>query len=275
MKKFVIIGVIILSYLSIYAQQTFNYPILLLPLAEHTVIKINGVERELESLLICINNDQIEIRKGKLSLLDTDGNEIILKEGEIIEIDESSNQEDSNMKIITMSKISKFMNKPSSYLPNLYNNERNEFVIFPLKSKVYNKANIKFYLSQDFIPEMKLNIYLKDSDSLIWCKDGTAKEFNFQNAPLEPGKSYTWRLYNGSNSIKGNFELLTEDQIQKMSMDSIKNKMDYLSLFFIFLENECKFDALTILDTAINQYPQSELFKKLLSKFPVDINELK
>ena len=116
--------------------------------------------------------------------MDTDGNEIILIAGEKVEINNKSESKKSNTNILTLNRISKFMNKPSSYLPDLYTNERNEFLIFPLNSKIFDKTNIKFCLSQDFIPEMKLNIYLKDSDSLVWSKDGSVKEFNFQNADI-------------------------------------------------------------------------------------------
>ncbi|NOQ26714.1 MAG: hypothetical protein GQ564_15245 [Bacteroidales bacterium] len=272
MKKSIILCTIILAFFTIKSQNTFICPLLLLPLEEHTVIKINETESELDSILIYHRTEQIEIRKGKLNLVDSYGNEIILEAGEKIKIKESINQNEVISQAISLNRISKFINSPSIYLPNLYNNERNNFTIFPLESKVNNKANIKFYISPAIVSEMKLNIYLQDSDSIIWQKKGYANDFSFHDAPFESGKSYSWRLYSGSNSIKGNFELLSEDQIQRDDIDKILTKIEYLSRFFNFLENECKFEALKTLIIARNQYPQSEIFKKLINKFPIDIN---
>ena len=219
-----------------------------------------------------IFSKQIEIQKGKLNLVDSYGNELILEAGEKIKIKEPINQDEVNSQTVSLNKISKFINSPSIYLPNLYNNERNNFTIFPLESKVNHKANIKFYISPAITSEIKLNIYLQDSDSIIWQKKGYVNDFCFHDAPLEFGKSYSWRLYSGSNSIKGNFELLSEEQIQRDDTDKIKTKIEYLTQFFNFLENECKFEALKTLIIANNQYPQSELFKDLLHKFPVDVD---
>ncbi len=268
MRKSVIISVFILfSFISLKAQKTFNYSVLLLPLEEHTIIRVNGEKRKLDSLQVYTNNHRIEIQEGKLSLIDTNGNETILYAGEKIEIKTDTSLEITGIRISTLNKISKFINRPSFYLPNLYNNERSSFTIYPLESNVYDKTNIKFYTVGDFIPDAKLYIFHKDNDSLILTLKFPIYEPDFNNSIFEHDKSYTWRLYNGSNSAKGYFRLLPEEEIRIISAYPLNNKMDYLFLFFIFLENECRFDALAILQVAIVKYPDSKLFKNLLNKF--------
>lgn len=270
MKKLVILIAIFLINLSGRAQINRQLSVLIFPLTEHTIIKVNGKETKPDSVLIFSNNNRIEIIKGKLCLIDALGDEIIFKERMIINIKDHLKKEAEIKKAFNFNKISKFMNKPSVYLPNLYNNDRSEFVIFPVKSSVYDKSNIKFYFSQDFVPEMKFKLCLKDSDSLVFETDDFSKEFNLQNVILDTGKSYIWKLYNGSNSIKGYITMLDEEQIQKITKNSLNCKSDYLDMFLNFLENECKFDAMAILFAALKKYPESELMKNLYHKIVVD-----
>ncbi len=93
-----------------------------------------------------------------------------------------------------------------------YNTDRNVIVVFPLHSNVINEANIKFYLLQEPVPDIRFNLFVKRSDSLILSADEPLKEFYLYNVPLKEGKTYEWRLYNGSNSIKGEFTLLNKEQ---------------------------------------------------------------
>lgn len=268
MSKSILFILIIVPWISVKSQNVINCPVLLVPVVENAVIEINGVEKELDSLFVCVDNCEVEIKKGKVNLLDIYGREINLKEGNTFILNLSLRQQETKSQIYTLHRLSNFLNNPSFYLPNLYNNDRNLFVIFPLRSNVIKKANIKFYLLQEFVPGMEFNIYVKNSDSLIFSTDEPLKEFDLYNVPLKEGKTYEWRLYNGSNSIKGEFKLLNKEQSQKIIVNSLKTEIDYLIQFISYMENKCKFDAVAVLIEGIRKYPDNSILKSLLDKFP-------
>jgi hypothetical protein len=168
-----------------------------------------------------------------------------------------------------LNKVSKFLDNPSVYLPNLSSSERNKYLIFPTQSKVFDRANIRFYYSEEFSSNATFKLYFKDTDSLIWETNDLQNIKELQKISLALGQTYCWKIYNGSNSLKGTFELMNQKDRNKLKLPQFQIKKDYLTAFFVLLENECQFDAIAILLESVKKYPESKIFESLLNKILV------
>ena len=130
MKKLVIILVLINVVFNCLAQKSYKDEVYLLPLNDNTTIAINGEKRTLGTMFFCNQTAKIEILTGKISIMTTGGEEVSVNAGTSFHVKYSQ----SSKKSIPLGKVSKYLNSPSTYLPNLYSDNRSEFKVFPLES---------------------------------------------------------------------------------------------------------------------------------------------
>ncbi|NJO88041.1 MAG: hypothetical protein HC831_03055 [Chloroflexia bacterium] len=272
MKKFVIIVVIVSQYFNICAQTSFNGEVLLSSLSKNTTIKINGEHKVIESTYLCDKSAEIEILSGRLFVLGTNGEEISIEAGKSFSV----KKDRSSGKDVTFDRVLNYLNSPSTYLPNLYNSNRNyfgdensELFVFPLESKVTDVKNIRLHFSKKLEPDVLFKVFLSKNDSLVWQTKDPSNKVNNQIIPLKSGNTYCWKIYNGSNSLKGKIELISKDAVKLPKLDSLSSKIDYLNCFVILMENECRFEAIDVLLKAKKSIPIAQYFLIYIVKFPV------
>ncbi len=270
MKKLILLCFVIQFYVLVQSQNIYYNPVIIYSLSENTIVRVNGEKVRLDSMLVCSYNEQIEIIKGTVGLYN--GDELKLNEGKVIKIVLKQKQREYNQKVKDIDKISRFINEPSVYLPNLYSAKRSYFTVFPLNTKVLNPANIKIYFQKNPAPNMSFKLYSKKSDSLIWETNNLTERFDLSEVELVEGASYYWRIYNGIEGTKGEFELLSKERKHELLINKPGAISDYLEVFFLFLENDCKFDAIAILSKAIDKFPDCKIFKNIANRIPVNID---
>jgi len=271
MKTLQLIIITILFFNVIHAQKTYYNPVIAYSSAENTVVKKNGKKIKLDTLVVCHYNESLEVIKGSVRLFSGDDKELELTAGKRI-IVKKDNRQITNSKSGVINKISRFINEPSVYLPNLYSAERNHLSIFPLESNVYNPSNIKFYFPKKQNSDVKFKLYY-NKDSLVWQTTKFINNEIPQNLKLNPGTNYFWRLYIGDIGTRGEFTILSNEQIKTIKITQPKSKADYFNSYFIFLENDCKFDAIAILSEAIRKYPKCMIFKSIVNKISMDLEQ--
>ncbi len=269
MKKFVIIIILISNIFSIKAQTSFNGEVLLSSLSKNTTIEINGERRVIENTFVCDKSAKIEIITGELSILGTNGVEVSISSGKSFFVKKSRGGGNDSK----FDRVSKYLSSPSTYLPNLYNSNRSyfgdqdgELIVFPMESKVLDVKNIRFYFSKRLEPDVLFKVFLSKSDSVVWQTKDPSNEVNKQIMPLHSGNKYCWKIYDGSNSLKGKIELIDKGEIKLPVLDSLSSKTDYLNCFITLMENECRFEAINVLLEAKDKYPNSVILGNLLSK---------
>jgi len=262
MKKFVIIIALISFVFNSKAQKSFKDEVLLFPQNQNTTIKINGERKLLEETLLFNKSAEIEILTGKLSIITTDGKEISFDAGKSFHV--------RNAKTIRrkapLGKVSKYLNVPSTYLPNLYSNNRSEFMVFPINSKVLDKSNVVFYFSEELPSDAVFKIFIHNTDSLVWQSKKLPNKLIGRDIPLKKGMKYCWKIYNGSNSSKGKIEFVDKKSNYHLKLGDTSSKLDYLNSFIFLIENEYRFDAVAVLLAARDRYPNSKLFSSLFDK---------
>ncbi len=268
MKKFIII-IVIFGYIFNVDAQTFKGEVLLSSINEATTIKINGERKIIDNTLLYDKSAEIEVLTGKLNILGTNGEEVCISAGKSFFVKKTRTSD----KDATFDKVYNYLNSPSTYLPNLYNSNRNyfgdengELVIFPMESKVLDVKNIRLYFSKKLEPDVLFKVFLSKNDSLVWQTKDPYNKVNTQILPLQDGNKYCWRIYNGSNSLKGKIELLEKDEIKLPKLDSLSSKTDYLDCFVKLMENECRFEAIDILLKAKEKFPDCTIFRNLYGK---------
>ncbi len=262
MKKIIIFTVISIFSLSIFAQSS-KYYVLLIPLSDFVTVKINGSEIDLKNTKKINNIIEIEVLNGRVNVVDIQGNGTVYTEGNVIKVKDHIRKQGGHKRKIKAEQLSDFLIEPSIYLPNLCSPDRSFFVIFPKESNVCDKSNIKFYYPEDYIKNMVFKLYKKNSETPICQTNTPDKNEWLKNVTLNPGETYIWKLYNGSNSVKGKFTMLNKEQIQKIQKSPAESKVDYINNFISLLENECRFEARALLLKAQKQFPENELFKSM------------
>ena len=195
---------------------------------------------------------------GQINIVCSKGKEVMLNAGEKLTVTGTK----LGKKNFPLDKISNYLETPSIYLPNLYSSSRSDEQLFPLYSKVLDKANIKFYNLKG-IDGKTFKLFKEKGDSLVWQSSNFPEDFQIAEIPLSTGEHYYWRLYNGSNSEKGSFYMLTKAEQEKLGKKGLNCKNDYVDSFFLLLENKCFFDAAVVLNIARMEFPDSELIKQL------------
>ncbi len=261
---------IIQFYVLVHSQNIYYNPVIIYSLTENTIVKVNGKKVILDSMLVCSYNEQIEVVKGTIGLYN--GDEIKLNEGKTIKVVLKKKQPEHNQKVKDINKISRFVNEPSVYLPNLYSAKRSHFTVFPLKSKVLSTSSIKIYFPKKLKYNMSFKLYSRTSDSLIWETMDLSEGFDLSEVELIEGTSYYWRLYNGVEGMKGEFELLSNERKHHLNINKLETISDYIEAFFMLLENDCKFDAIAILSEAIERHPESKIFRYIAKRIPINIH---
>ena len=271
MKNLLLILALVLFFNIIRAQKTYYDPVIVYSLTENTIVKKNGREIKLDSLLVCHYNESLEVIKGSVRLFSGDDEELELNSGKQIFV-KKGNSLTSNSKAAVINKISRFINEPSVYLPNLYSAERNHLAIFPLESNVYNSSNIKLHFPKKRNSKVKFKLYY-NKDSVVWQTNNFINNEIPQNLNLSRGINYFWRLYIGDIGTRGEFTIMSDEQIKEINITKPKNKADYLNSYFIYLENDCKFDAIATLIKANRKYPNCKILKSIKSKVSVTIEQ--
>lgn len=256
MKKLLTIITIFVFTVYSFSQESFKEQIILLPENEEATITLNGVRTKITSALICKKTAEIEFIQGNITALSDEGNEFSFKPGDKCKIIRKRASGS------TLGKISKYMESPSSYLPNLYSSKRDDFYFFPVKSNLIDIKNIQFYYKEHQLCEPAFKMYQANNDSLIW-QTSSLKNIKTEGIDLKQGENYYWKLYNGSNSIKGQLSYLSNSFSKKLSKKQLKSKKEYLEKYFLLLEKECYFDAVVLLNEALAKYPESSIFRKI------------
>jgi len=267
MKKFVTILLVFGFSVAILAQTDCKQPVLLLPLTKNAKIKLNNENIILAEGYTCNKQATIEVISGRISLLNDQGDEVIYETGGKILVSKSNGAKEA----LPLNKISRYLEQPSVYLPNLYSSSRSDYAVFPLESAVIDKSSIRFYFANEVDPNVTFKIYDDDTNSVVWQTKHFVSEFNPLLVPLDKGKSYTWKIYSGSNSVKGKILLLTDKESHGLKTLLLNEPKDYIAAYIKLLENKCIFDAVEILLEGIHKHPESGVLSILLSKLPEEI----
>lgn len=263
MKKLLIILAIFVITISSYSQKSFKEQIILLPENNEATISMDGIQKKITSAYICKRTSEIEFIHGKITALSDEGDEFSFKPGDKCKIIRK------RASGTTLSKMSKYMDSPSSYLPNLYSSERDDFYFFPVSSNLIDVKNFHFQYKKHHLCEPIFKLFSEDNDSIIW-QTTSLEDIKIEEINIEKGKNYYWKLYNGSNSVKGQISYLSNSSAKKISKRQLKSKKEYLDKYFLLLENKCYFDAVVILNDALIKYPKSKILKKMNDVLKID-----
>lgn len=262
MKKITIIALLLIVYLTSFSQNILTSPVIVYSVSENSIIKRGGKEINLDSLLICHVDDELEVIKGKVCAYN--GSELYLNPGDKINIVQKKNAQPNSV-----DKISRFINEPSTFLPNLYNNTRSSSLsAFPAYSVVYNTKNIDIVIPQKLHNKLNWSLYQNNNDSLIIEIEEVAADFIPDTLKLLKGKTYYWKLFNKNTIFTGRIKVIKSLKGEAKMPENLISKSDYFNAFNLFIDNECIFDAIATLKEGHINYPDCKIILNLLLMFP-------
>ena len=118
--------------------------------------------------------------------------------------------------------------------------------------------------------QLSLEVYDQENDELVWYLDRIkSKEVSMKDVDFKPGKSYYWSLKARDVLDIGIINVWTDEKKADLKKFSFKDKIDYLTAYNYYKDQELMYDARHVLKLAIGKYPESDLFEYLLEHLEI------
>ena len=104
----------------------------------------------------------------------------------------------------------------------------------------------------------------------LWYLDRIkSKEVSLKDVGFKPGKSYYWSLKARDVLDIGIINVWTDEKQAELKKFTYNEKIDYLTAYNYYKEQELMYDARHVLKMAIGKYPESDLFVYLLEHLEI------
>lgn len=219
-----------------------------------------------------MKGDKILLSSGTATLMLFSGDEMNLKTNEEYIVSGSKDTSVESEKSSTFQSVSELIDEDHGRISqrNAAYKVRGAFSAvkaFPSLSGLIDGSNAEVVLNVDVNASFQLSmeVYDQESDELVWKLDRIqAKEVSLKEVDFVPGKSYYWSLKARDVLDIGIINVLTDEEKAQLQKFSFNQKIDYLTAYNYYKENELLYDARHVLKVAIRKYPDSDLFEYLL-----------
>jgi len=261
---------ILLFNIVIFGQTNKMKVAVLVAVTGDSYVKNKTGETKLEIPYFFQNNDVIEVKTGKIEILNTNGSEVILNQGDVYSIEIRKDAVLLNIEeFYTNLSKEKYFTQSQSNSALTVRGQKTNMILFPISSKLANKnqAFITCNLKTAEIVSIEIEVLDMQNDELVYSnKNITSPEIALKDIPLLQGKDYVWTIKADGKEIDqiGLITYLNIEKQEELLQFSLKKKIDYLKAYQYYAENELWFAAKQTLQIAAQTYPKTDLFEYLL-----------
>ncbi|MBI9067430.1 MAG: DUF928 domain-containing protein [Salinivirgaceae bacterium] len=233
-------------------------------------VKNKTGETKLEIPYFFQDKDVIEVRTGKVEILNSNGSELTLNKGDAYHIEIGKDAALLNVEeFYTNLSKEKYFTQSQSNSALTVRGQKTNIVLFPISSKLANKnqAFITCHLKTTEIVVIELEVLNMQNDEIVYSsKNITSTEIALNEMPLLPGQDYVWTLKaDGKETDQiGLITYLDTEKQKALLQFNLKQKVDYLKAYQYYAEKELWFAAKRTIQMAAQAYPETDLFEYLL-----------
>ncbi len=272
MKRLVFLFLVLFSSVGIHAQNNSAKLAVLLSVSGEVDFERKGETSKLAIPQYFIENDQIEVQNGSVKIMYGSGDEKEFSSGityKFLRTDFQESLFDNNESLLNIGSESHYMQSQSYSAFSLRGSEE-EMTIFPLSSKVIDIENASILWKSKTKENIKLTfqIFLQNNDSLIWkANEVSNDEITLNSAPIKEGELYYWTCVIPDSDFEqlGMITVLDEEMKKNVMQFELNDKVDYLKAYVYYKQNEFWFDARNVIKKAMQEFPEIDLFKYILS----------
>lgn len=206
--------------------------------------------------------DEVKVSKGELTLLNSSGNIVKKSAGETYTVEGNEAENKEELLAFTDSGAKGYLSQS-----NAAYNVRGVNRVKPNSSNLDDAGVAAFYIRKEAALTMKLEIFEKESNTLIYTKEAITDSLLFLNeCTLKPSTEYRWMLSAGDVIIPETGEFRTLDVFKEAVCDT---EQEFLLEYRRTMQEGLYLQALGILYRAVRQYPETQLFHYL---FGITVN---
>lgn len=253
-----------------FGQGNENKVAVLMALDGDSYVKTKNGENKLELPYFFTHKDLIDVKTGKVELLKSSGEEIVLVAGESYKIEEDKELELINInEFYTNLSQEKYFNQSQSNSALTVRGQKMDIVLFPISSKLADKehAFIICDLKTTENIEIELDVINMQNDELIFSKKNIeSTEIALKNIPLQQGNEYVWTMkIDGKETDQiGLITYLDNKKQEDLVRFELTDKADYIRAYQYYVGNEFWFAAKRTIQLGTEAYPETDLFIYLL-----------
>jgi len=263
--------------LATLGQGSKDYVAMLFSLDGEGVYTRDGKSENLMVPQNFLKGDKILLSSGTATLMLFSGDEVNLKANEEYTISGSTGTAGESEKSSTFQSVSELIDEDHERISqrNAAYKVRGAFSAvkaFPSISGLIDGSYAEVVLNMDVNADFQLSleVYDQETDEQVWYLDRIkTKEVSLKDVNFKSGKSYYWSLKARDVLDIGIINVWTDKKKSELKEFAFNEKIDYLTAYNYYKEQELMYDARHILKLAIQKYPESDLFEYLLEHLEI------
>lgn len=224
-----------------------------------------------------LKGDKILLSSGTATLMLFSGDEVTLKANEEYTVSTTAGGAGDSEKSSTLQSVSELIDEDHERISqrNAAYKVRGAFSAvkaFPSLSGLIDGSYAEVVLNVDVNAgfQLSLEVYEQETDEMVWYLDRVkTKEVSLKDVNFKPGKSYYWSLKARDVLDIGIINVWTDEKKSELKKFAFKEKIDYLTAYNYYKEQELMYDARYVLKMAIQKYPESDLFEYLMENLEI------
>lgn len=253
---------------------TFSYSVAqksiatLLSVKGEAYVVRNRVKTEVTIPYLFIYKDKVVAKEGDLTFLLCTGEEKTLKPGDEYTFAEEEKCSNAGLfdKIVEESKVLNLQNRSAVSRSNTIKS----ITVFPKSSKMVEgtDSEIEWQFNSKRVKSVSMVLYDMENENVVFRKDKiTATSVNLKGMNLKRGKHYYWIIKpNGdTREYLGVVSVVSEVDVKNPEEFGLQSRLDFIKAYSYFAEIENQFMLHDILSEANYRYPDTDLFKYLLT----------
>jgi hypothetical protein len=224
-----------------------------------------------------LKGDKILLSSGTATLMLFSGDEVNLKANEEYTVSGSTGTAGESEKSSTFQSVSELIDEDHERISqrNAAYKVRGAFSAvkaFPSLSGLVDGSYAEVVLNVDVNAgfQLSLEVYEQETDEMVWYLDRIrTKEISLKDVDFKPGKSYYWSLKARDVLDIGIINVWTDEKKADLKEFAFTKKIDYLTAYNYYKDQELMYDARHVLKLAIQKYPASDLFEYLMEHLEI------
>lgn len=277
MRRIGLYCMLLLVSLASMGQGSKDYVAMLFSLDGEGVYTREGKSENLMVPQNFLKGDKILLSSGTATLMLFSGDEENLKANEEYTVSSSTGTGGESEKSSTFQSVSELIDEDHERISqrNAAYKVRGAFSAvkaFPSLSGLIDGSYAEVVLNVDVNAgfQLSLEVYDQGTDEVVWKLDRiTAKEVSLKDVDFVPGESYYWSLKARDVLDIGIINVWTDEKKSELKKFAFNEKIDYLTAYNCYKEQELMYDARHVLKLAIRKYPESDLFEYLLENLEI------
>ncbi|GEM_PF-4171334 len=277
MRRIGLYCMLFLISLATLGQGSKDYVAMLFSLDGEGVYTRDGKSENLMVPQNFLKGDKILLSSGTATLMLFSGDEVNLKANEEYTISGSTGTAGESEKSSTFQSVSELIDEDHERISqrNAAYKVRGAFSAvkaFPSISGLIDGSYAEVVLNMDVNADFQLSleVYDQETDEQVWYLDRIkTKEVSLKDVNFKSGKSYYWSLKARDVLDIGIINVWTDKKKSELKEFAFNEKIDYLTAYNYYKEQELMYDARHILKLAIQKYPESDLFEYLLEHLEI------